>query len=178
MSPTETSLVSSVVAVYSDHASAEHAVRKLHENGFALGDLSIVGRDFQETDEPCGFVSRSDYAWAGAKTGASFGGIFGLVLGAAFLILPGVGPVVVVGPIAAAVLGALEGVVAGTALGGLAGALVGWGVPQDRAIKYETEVKGGKFLVMVRSMPEVVIRAQSLLAARGPEQIEVYESPK
>jgi len=178
MSPVETPLVSSVVAVYPDHASAECAVRLLHENGFALGDLSIVGRDFQETDEPCGFVSRSDYVKAGAKTGASFGGLFGLLLGAAFLILPGVGPVVVAGPIAAAVLAGLEGVVAGTALGSLAGALVGWDVPRDRAIKYETQVKGGKFLVMVRSMPEVVARARSLLAARGPEHIEVYEPPK
>jgi len=65
MSQTETEIVSSLVAVYPDHASAEHAVRQLHEAGFAIGDLSIVGRDFQETEEPYGFVSRGDYAKAG-----------------------------------------------------------------------------------------------------------------
>jgi uncharacterized membrane protein len=175
MGQAETPMVSSVVAVYPDHAAAERAVRHLHEDGFALGDLSIVGRDFQVTEEPAGFVSRGDYTKAGAKTGASFGGLFGLLLGAGFLILPGVGVVIVAGPIAAALLAGLEGVVAGTALGSLAGALVGWGVPKDRAIKYETQVKGGKFLVLVRSGPEVVARARSLLAPKGAEHIAVYE---
>ena len=71
----------------------------------------------------------------------------------------------------------IEGAVAGTALGNLAGAFFGWGVPKDRAIKYETQVKGGKFLVAVRSMPDVVARARSLLAAPGPDHIDVNEPP-
>jgi hypothetical protein len=166
--------VSSIVAVYRDHASAERAVRQLHEAGFALGDLSIVGRDFQVTDEPVGFVSGGDYARAGAQTGAWFGGLFGLFIGAGFLILPGLGPVVVAGPIAAAVLAGFEGALAGTAVGGLAGALIGWGVPKDRAMHFETQVKGGRFLVIVHSQPEVIARARSLLAPQGPDHIEVH----
>ena len=120
MSQAETPLVSSVVAVYPDHPSAERAVRLLHKEGFALGDLSIVGRDFQTTEEPYGFVSLGDYAKAGAGTGALFGGLFGLFVGAGFLILPGLGVVVVAGPIAAAFLAGIEGGFAGTLLGGLA----------------------------------------------------------
>src|SRR5580658_5955601 len=167
MSQAETQSASSVVAVYPDHTTAERAVRQLHEAGFALGDLSIVGRDFQVTEEPYGFVSLGDYAKAGAETGAWFGGMFGLFIGVGFLILPGLGLVVVAGPIAAALLAGIEGALAGTALGGLAGALVGWGVPKDRALKYEKQVKGGKFLVLVRSIPEVVARARSELAIHG-----------
>ena len=73
------------------------------------------------SEEPVGFISTGDYAKAGAETGAWFGGLFGLLVGAAFLILPGVGPVVVAGPLAAALLAGLEGAIAGTALGSLAG---------------------------------------------------------
>src|SRR5271157_6058435 len=102
MSQAGTPIASSVVAVYRDQATAERAVRQLHEEGFPLGELSIVGRNFQETEEPYGFVSRGDYAKAGAETGAWFGGMFGLFIGAGFLILPGLGLVVVAGPIAAA----------------------------------------------------------------------------
>jgi hypothetical protein len=178
VSQAETPFASSVVAVYPDHTAAERAVRQLHEAGFALDELSIVGRDFQVTEEPYGFVSRGDYIKAGAATGAWFGGLFGLFLGAGFLVLPGLGFVVVAGPIAAAVLAAVEGALAGTALGSLGGALVGWGVPHDRAINYEKQVKGGKFLVIVRSMPEVVARARNLLVTGGPDHIEVYEPPK
>jgi hypothetical protein len=177
MSQAEIPIVSSIVAVYPDHAKAEHAVRQLHQAGFPLGDLSIVGRDFQVTEEPFGFISPSDYAKVGAETGAWFGGMFGLFIGAGFLILPGLGPIVVAGPIAASLLAGIEGAMAGTALGSLAGALVGWGVPKDRALKYETLVKGGKFLVLVRSVPEVVARARSLLAPKKVDHVEVYEPP-
>ena len=115
MSQAGTPIASSVVAVYPDQATAKRAVRQLHDAGVALGDLSIVARNFQETDQPYGFVSRGDYAGAGAETGAWFGGMFGLFIGAGILILPGLGLVVVAGPIAAALLAGIEGAVAGTA---------------------------------------------------------------
>jgi len=130
MSQAKTPVGTSIVAVYPNHAAAEKAVRQLHKAGFAMCDLSIIGRDFQMTEEPVGFISSGDCAKAGAETGAWFGGLFGLLVGAAFLVLPGVGPVVVAGPLAAALLAGLEGAIAGTALGTLAGALVGWGIPQ------------------------------------------------
>jgi hypothetical protein len=175
MSQAELPPLSSIVAVHPDHASAEHAIRQLHEAGFAMSDLSIIGRDFQLSEEPVGFISAGDYARAGAGTGAWFGGLFGLLVGAAVLILPGVGAVVVAGPLAAAILAGLEGAIAGTALGSLTGALIGWGIPRERAIKYETQIKGGKFLVVVRGVPEVIARARSLLTPYSPERMEVYE---
>jgi hypothetical protein len=177
MSQTEVAILSSVVAVYPDHTAAEGAVRQLHETGFDLGVLSIVGRDFQETEQPYGRVSRGDYVKGGAETGSLFGGLFGLCIGAGFLVLPGLGLVGVAGPIAAALLAGIEGALAGTALGSLAGALVGWEGPKDRALKYEEQVKGGKFLVVVRSNPEVVARARSLLVTQGLDHIDLYEPP-
>jgi hypothetical protein len=165
----------SIVAVYRDHPAAERAVRRLHEEGFALADLSIVGRDFQTSEEPIGFVTPGDYAKAGAKTGAWFGGLFGLVVGAAFLVLPGIGPVIVAGPLAAAVVAAMEGALAGTAVGSLAGALIGWGVPKERALKYETHVKGGKFLVVVRGNSGVIARARTTLAEHSFDSLSVYK---
>jgi uncharacterized membrane protein len=175
MSQVETSVESSIVAVYPDHHAAEEAVRQLHEAGFPIGDLSIIGRNYQTIEEPVGFISAGDYTSVGAKTGASFGGLLGLLVGAAVLIIPGVGPVMVAGPLAASLLAGIEGAIAGTALGSLAGALVGWGIPKDRAIKYETHVEGGKFLVVVRGVPEVVDRARSLLTPRTSEHMEIYE---
>ena len=121
MSQAETAIISSVVAVYPDHVAAERAVRQLHVAGFALDSLSIVGRGSEVTEEPCGFVSRGDYVKAGAESGSLFGGLFGLCIGAGFLALPGLGLVVVAGPIAAALLAGIEGALAGTALGSLAG---------------------------------------------------------
>jgi hypothetical protein len=164
-----------IVAVYPDHAAAEQAVRRLHREGFAMADLSIIGRDFQMSEEPVGFVGAGEYAKAGAGTGAWFGGLFGLMVGAAAVLVPGVGPVVVAGPLAAALMAGLEGAIAGTALGGLAGALVGWGIPKDRALTYERHIQGGKFLVLVRGAPAAIARARELLAPHDAEHLDVYE---
>jgi uncharacterized membrane protein len=167
-------LSSSIVAVYPDHESAEEAVKILSEAGFSLKHISIMGRDFQATETPVGFVTTGDIASQGAATGAWAGGIFGLLMGAAFLILPGVGPVVIAGPLSAALLGGIEGAIAGAAIGGLSGALVGLGVSKEHAIKYETELKAGKFVVTLRGTPDEVARAQGLLQGGRAETAEVY----
>ena len=67
MSQAQQVIPSSIVAVLSRPIeAAERSVRRLHEAGIAMSDLSIVGRDFQTTEEPVGFVSAGEYASAGA----------------------------------------------------------------------------------------------------------------
>jgi uncharacterized membrane protein len=166
---------SSVVAVYPDHDSAEQAIRLLHKNGFAIEDLSIIGRNIQTNEEPTGFISTGDYVSAGARSGALVGGLAGVAIGAALLVLPGIGPIIVAGPVAAAVVAGIEGAVAGVAVGALSGALVAWGVPREHAIKYESEVKGGKYLVLTRGNAEEIARARSLLKPGAPDHIAVYD---
>jgi hypothetical protein len=127
-------------------------------------------------EEPIGFITTRDFAAVGAGTGAWVGGLFGLLIGAAFLVLPGVGPVIVAGPLSAALLGGLEGALAGAALGALSGALVGWGVPKNQALKYEAQVKAGKFLVIARGTPEQIEKAKTLLSTGKQEDVNVYEA--
>jgi hypothetical protein len=167
---------SSIVAVYPDHESSEHAIRLLHKNGFAIEDLSIIGRNIKLTEEPTGFITTGDYVSAGARSGALIGGLAGVALGAALLIIPGIGPVIVAGPIAAAVLAGVEGAVAGVTLGALAGALVGCGIPREHAIKFESEVQGGKVRVMARAHAEEIDRARALLKTDMPHEMAVYDS--
>jgi hypothetical protein len=173
MAPTKTDGRATVIAVYPDHASAEDAVRWLQKDGVPMQDLSIIGKDFQAVEQPLGFVTTGTVAGEGAKVGAWTGGLFGLLLGAAFLILPGVGPVIAFGPLSVALLGGAEGALAGAAFGGLTGALVGLGVSKDKAIRYESQVKAGKFLVTLRGDGPLVERARSLFTAGKAEATEV-----
>lgn len=165
-----------VIAVCPNHASAEDAVRRLQKDGIPMQNISIIGKDFQTVERPLGFVTTGTVAKEGAKVGAWTGGIFGLLVGAAFLILPGVGPLVIIGPFSAALLGGIEGALAGAAFGGLAGALVGLAVPKERAIRYESDVKAGKFLVALQGDEQQVQRAKSLFTAGKTESVEVYQS--
>jgi hypothetical protein len=52
---------SRVVAVESDQASAANAVHRLIDEGFALTDLALVGRDFEGPEEPIGFLCVGDF---------------------------------------------------------------------------------------------------------------------
>lgn len=93
--------------------------------------------------------NRTDAAGT-AVAGASLGGLAGLLVGAAALAIPGVGPFIAAGPIAAA----LGGMVAGSAAGGVIGALSSVGVPEEYARDYAARIEEGQSLVSVRTTPE------------------------
>jgi hypothetical protein len=176
MTATKTDTRTTVIAVYPDHSSAEEAVRRLQKEGIPMQDLSIIGKDFQAVEKPLGFVTTGTVAKEGARVGAWTGGIFGLLVGAAFLIVPGIGPLVIAGPLSAALLGGVEGALAGAAFGGLTGALVGLGVSKDKAIRYESQVKAGKFLVTLRGDGPQIERAKSVFGAGKAETTEVVQA--
>ena len=76
----------------------------------------------------------------GALTGGTLGGIGGLILGAGALAIPGVGPIIAAGPIAAALGGAVAG--------GVAGGLIDWGIPAEVSHRYEQQVAQGGILAV------------------------------
>ena len=100
-------------------------------------------RTWESEREVHGYVTAGDVAKGrGPAPGLGWAGFFGLLFGAAFLWVPGFGPLLVAGPLSAALLGGVEGALAGAAGGGLLGALFGWGVSRQHILKYEERVKG------------------------------------
>jgi hypothetical protein len=164
----------SVVGVYDDLYKAEVAVRMLDRSGFPIKQVSIVAKNLESEREVHGYVTAGDVAKGGAGTGAWLGGFFGLLFGAAFLWIPGFGPLFVAGPLSAALLGGVEGALAGAAGGGLLGALFGWGVSRQHILKYEEHVKGGKHLVIVHGSPDQVELARGYLQVTEPEELTVH----
>jgi hypothetical protein len=156
----------SVVGVYDTMAQAEGAVRKLDEARFPITHVSIVSQNPQTEKEVVGYISVEDVAQEGLITGAWAGGLLGLLAGAAFLWIPGFGPLIVAGKLASLLLGVLsgmEGAVIGGAYGGVLGALAGWGVSKEHIFKYEEHVRAGKHLLIVHGNAEEVARAHSIL---------------
>lgn len=153
----------SVVHIYANMADAEQAVKNLIDADFPAEQISIVTQNLEAEKQVHGFITVGDIATEGASTGAWVGGLFGLLMGAAFIFVPGFGPLVVAGPFAAALLGGIEGAVAGAAGGGLLGTLVGWGVSKEHILKYEEVVKGGKYLVIANGDETQVNHARQIL---------------
>jgi hypothetical protein len=85
--------------------------------------VSIVGRNFETLEDVQGFYKTSDATLQSAGTGAWFGGIFGMMWGAmALLVIPVVGPVVVLGPLAGLIVRAIGGAGVGALINSLAAA--------------------------------------------------------
>jgi uncharacterized membrane protein len=162
----------SIIAVYPDHESAEHAVRRLEADGIEMENVSVIGKDL-EAVESLAFETMSSVAKDGAKVGALSGGLFGLLVGAAFLVVPGIGPMVIAGPLSAALLGGVEGALGGAAMGWLAGALVGLGISQNKAVRYAADVKAGKYLVTLDGNVAQRQRTRFLLGISQAERGQV-----
>src|SRR5919204_2099044 len=120
-----------VVGVFDDRDDAQRAIEALKEAGFRADDIGITMRDRREAEtlvEDTG-ISAGAGAATGALAGGALGGLAGWLVGIGALAIPGVGPIVAAGPLAAA----LTGAAIGAAGGGLIGALTGMGGPEEEA---------------------------------------------
>jgi hypothetical protein len=97
------------------------------------------------------------------KWGAFWGGLWGLLFGAAFFWVPGIGPLLVAGPLAAAILGALENAALVGGLSALGAGLYSLGIPKDSVLQYETAVKAGNLLLIAHGTPADVAGAKSIV---------------
>jgi uncharacterized membrane protein len=88
----------SVVAIYETHSQAEEAVKELQRSGFDMKKMSIVGKDYHTDESVVGYYNTGDRMKYWGKQGAFWGGLWGMLFGA-FFIIPGLGPILVAGPV-------------------------------------------------------------------------------
>src|SRR6204780_3680652 len=150
---------SSVVAVYNSHTEAEEAVSKLSAASFDIKKISIIGKDYHTEENVVGYYTTGDRMKSWGGLGAFWGGIWGLLFGAGFFLIPGVGPILVAGPFLAALVGALESAALVGGLSALVAGLVSLGIPKNSAIKYEADIKADKFVLAVHGTAEELERA-------------------
>ena len=162
------------VAIYNTHVEAEGAVKTLQKGGFDMKKLSIVGKDYHTEQHVVGYYNTGGRMRAWGKIGAFWGGIWGLLFGAAFFVIPGIGPIVLAGPLVASLVGGLEGAAVVGGLSALGGALAGLGIPKNSVIQYETALKADKFLVLAHGTPEEVTRAKSIIDGTKPAESAVH----
>jgi len=159
------------VAVYDEHSAAEEAVRALQRAGFDMKKISIIGKDYETDEHVIGFLNAGDRAKLFGKVGALWGGFVGVLFGSALIFVPVIGHVIILGPLAAAIVGAIEGGVEGAVVGGavsaLGGALSAIGIPKNSVLHYETELKANKFLVVIAGDAVEITHAAEVLKTSG-----------
>ena len=168
------SAFSSVVAIYDTHAQAEEAVKELQRSRFDMKKISIVGKDYHTEEHVVGYHSTGDRMMYWGKFGAFWGGIWGLLLGTAFFAIPGIGPVLVAGPLVGWIVAALEGAAVVGGMSALGAGLYSIGIPKDSVLKDESALKTDKYVLVVHGVEDEVIAARHILATTGAVEVAVH----
>lgn len=106
----------------------------------------------------------------GALTGGLIGGALGLLAGIGAVAIPGIGPFIAAGPLMAT----LAGIGAGGTLGGVAGALIGAGIPEFEAKRYENRLKEGGILFSVHANNDnLAKRIKDILQKHNVEDVSI-----
>ncbi|HZS87243.1 MAG TPA: general stress protein [Chloroflexota bacterium] len=156
--------MSIVIGAFELREQAAAAVDQLLAGGFAADEVSVLGRHGEVADLSPEHQTATRIA-TGAGIGAALGGFGSIAVGLAALAIPGLGPVLALGPFALA----LPVAVAGGLAGGLVGFLMAQGVPQEEAERYAERVRAGAYLVAVHTDPSRELAAETILAAAGAE---------
>ena len=165
----------SVVAIYNLHTEAEAAIKELQKAKFDMKQLSIVGKDYHTEEHVVGYYTTGDRMKYWGKLGAFWGGLWGMLFGAAFFWIPGIGPLVAAGPIVSWIVGGLEGATIYGGLSALGAGLYSIGIPKDSVINYETAVKSDKFLVIAHGTREQVANAKEILGKTGASGVTAHQ---
>jgi len=171
------SATNSVVAVFNTHEQAEQAVKALQQGGVDMKSLSIAGRNTHTDEHVVGYYNAGDRMKYWGSTGAFWGGFWGLLFGSAAFAIPGIGPVLVAGPLVGWIVAGLEGAAIVGGVSALGAGLVSIGIPKDSVLKYEVALKTDKYLLIVHGAPTAVYNARLILESSGTGICNVHGQP-
>lgn len=162
------------IGVFPDHVAAEAAVKKLTNAGFAMKQLSVIGKGYHTEEQVVGFYNIGERVKFWGSRGAFWGGLWGLFFGGVFMVVPVIGHVVVLGYLAAIAVSAVEGAVIVGGLSALGAALASLGIPHDSVIAYETALKADGFLVVVHGDAAEVQRGKEILGTSSATEVAIH----
>ncbi len=167
--------MSKIIGTFSSRDSAESCIRELRNSGFDNNRISLVAKGDGAQGQGQGRGNRSGGATTmgigpsaatGVTTGGVLGGVAGLLAGLGALTIPGLGPIVAAGPLAATLTGAVGG--------GLVGGLVDMGIPEERSQYFESKVREGRILAVVDADSGKVDQAARTMRDFGASDVETH----
>jgi hypothetical protein len=165
----------SIVAIYRSHTAAEAAIKELQQGGFDMKKLSIVGTDIHKDEHVVGYYNAGDRMKYWGKLGAFWGWTSGLLVDSAFFLIPGIGPLIVAGPLVGWFIEALEGAVVVGGLSAIGAGLYSLGIPKDSILKYETALKTNKFVLVAHGSMDEISHAKEILHRIDSEALEQHQ---
>lgn len=164
-----------VIGLFENEQSAKSTVEEIKSKGISEERISLVAKNNEAEDMEAGTQTQTqtktrrgnqtDGIGDGIATGGALGGIAGILAGAGMLAIPGVGPILAAGPLAAGI--------SGLAAGGIAGGLIDYGLDEEQGQRYAKEIERGRILVAVEDEEETRIDdIAAMMENRGAFEVE------
>jgi uncharacterized membrane protein len=155
-----------VVAVFDSLEAAKEALAELETAKIPADCVSLVTNSVERQTPQTETMQYGDDTASDAAKGAGAGGLLGLLLGAPLLAIPGVGLMLVAGPLAMGITGAI--------VGGFLGSMAGWGVGEDHVAAYEQQVREGAVLIVINGDPQEVAESQGILQESRAQSVDLH----
>jgi hypothetical protein len=169
-----------LIGLYADAERAQSALQRLVDEDFPLDRVSLLGKAGASGDDPLGvyYPSTGDRVRGWGQLGAVWGGILGMLGGAiGMFVIPGIGPMMIAGPIAEILAGTVAGaglggglMAGGAALSEVAVAAHRMGVPASAIEDMEHRLRDGQYVLLLIVHDEEVERWDELLGKTGVSQ--------
>ena len=161
-----------LVVVYMDPQRASEAVKELERTGFNLGQLSLAGIVAPGREMAVACYSDGTRLKCWGELSSLWNSLCSVIEGWAFLSLPGIGPMLVSGPLAMWIVAALENAAIFSNLSAFGATLYSIGIPKERVQYYEAALKDGNYLLIAHGPAREISRARSVLASIDGARLE------
>ena len=152
-----------VLALFDDPASAARSARGLRSMGLARERVSVVARSHDEEGalaDAAGATPGSEIE--DSRPASQLGELSAHLIAAIALVIPGVGPIVADGPLAAGL-----GEAAGHVAGGIARALHQAGLERAEAGRWQKRIEEGAVLIGAHVDPASAAAARDIFVSNG-----------
>jgi len=153
-----------VIGYFEDNGQAHQALRELKDKGF--NEISILANEKGDDTGNRDIGNSSSNLSSATMINAGLGGLAGLALGAGAMVVPGIGPILAIGPLAMTAAGAITG--------GLAGALADYGIPEDRSRFFESKLREGNTVMVLKADDNLTDEAARVMRNFGAREVTVH----
>ncbi len=156
--------------------NAQDALQSLRASGVDDGQVSLVGKDDADDRQIHGYHTTGEVMRFWGTQGALWGSLMGVLAGVGLIFIPGIGPLLIGGPMLSMLVGGVEG---GTALAGVEALFAGvshLAFTKDSLVLYESQLKAGKWLLVVHGDTESALRAKTVLDDAKASHVAVHAS--
>jgi hypothetical protein len=160
-----------VVRVVNPQAEAVATIKELQRSGFDIDKLSIVGKDYHSEQQVIGtddaYVRMKDWQ----ELGAFWSNLWCLLLRSGFFLIPGIGPIIVFGPLVSSISRARNDAAMADGLSALSAGLSSIGIPKNRIMEYERALQSDKFIVIAHGTADEMVKTHSIPELPGAARL-------